>query len=100
MENQNTKKNPVAFSNYPPKIPQGTWTGTRMNLALCIKWPATNCLSHGMVLSEEMSKFCAWKIILCINKSLKVSYNEVTLIYNSNTRQKIKTLDYHYYGIL
>jgi len=103
VENQNTKKKiktPVAFTNYPSIIPQGTQTGPKVNLALCSKRPATNCPSHGMALSEQMSKFCTWKIILCTNKSLKISCNEVSLICNSNTRQKIKTLNYHYYRIL
>jgi hypothetical protein len=66
-QNNNLKKN-VAFPNYPPKIPQGAWTGTRVNLTLCSDRPAINCPSHGIVLSEQMSKFCTGKIILCIKK--------------------------------
>jgi hypothetical protein len=67
-------------------------------------WPSAvrgqQLSAMAMTLSEQMSMFCTRKIILCINKPLKISHNEGSIICNSYTRQKIKTQHYHYYRIL
>jgi hypothetical protein len=70
VENQNTQKK-LYNSQFIHKT-ESEMDGLRVYLALCNNRPAPTRHSHGMVLSEQLSKYYTWKKMYVI-KSLNIS---------------------------